>query len=264
MKLAGIPWIVEKTNLIYDPKKWKLKLSLADSIICLSNDQKEQLKDYKKKITLIPTGVDIERYANALPASRVEFGMDEEDIILISVAHLIEVKGHRELLKAFANVRQQVPKLKLLLVGEGSTEYTTELKNLATILNLNTVVCFAGNRSDIPALLKMSNGKILATRNTGRKEGYGAAIVEAMAAGLPVIATRSGGPEDIVIPGKTGWLIEAEGTEQMEKALVMFYQNRDQWHNMGLAAYHRAVEEYNVELMVKRYMLAYEKLANKK
>jgi glycosyltransferase involved in cell wall biosynthesis len=260
MKLAGIPWIVEKTNLSFSPSAWRARLLLARHIVVLSQAQREQLDAWRHKLSLVPIGIVLDAFEKARPAARQEWGFGEDDVVLISVAHLVPVKGHKELIAALASVREQVPRLRLLLVGGGSPEYTAELKAQVDAAGLGEAVRFAGSSDKVPALLAMADGKVLATRNDGRKEAFGTAIIEAMAAGLPVIATRSGGPEDIVVPGETGWLVEANQADALAAAMLELYRSRDLRRRLGDNGRRRARELYSVERMVERSAEIYRRL----
>lgn len=261
MQLAGIPWVAEKTNLLWDPVKWRRKCSLARRIVCLSEAQRGQMTEYQDKVEVIPTGIDVNRFAGAEPFEREVFGLGAGDLVLVCVAHLIEVKGHRELIRAFREVHGEHPTLKLVLAGEGESHYADELHKMVESLGLMDHVRFLGKVDDVPRLLKMADGKILPTRNSARREGFGAAIVEAMAASLPVIATRSGGPEEIVIPDQTGWLVDAEGEAPMVEAMKEFCASPEKRTTYGRAGFVRAAREYSVELMVERLGRVYESVA---
>ncbi len=262
-KLSGTRFVAEKTNLAYNERRWRGKLALADKVVCLSDAQEQQLARVAQKVEKVPTGVDLERFGRAEACARSAFGMSDDDVVLVSVAHLVEVKGHVELLEAFERLHERLPRLRLLLVGQGDADYTAQLEQQVRVAGLEKKVVFAGLRHDVPEILKMADGKILATRNSGRREAFGAAIVEAMAAGRPVIATRSGGPEEIVVPGLTGWLIRAEDPEELDAALVDFYRSPNDWAEMGRRGQRRASEYFDLETMVERYSAIYRQVAGR-
>lgn len=253
MRTAGIPWINMKTNLNWEERSWWLRCALAKRIVCLSKAQIGLLTRWRDKLVLIPTGVEIRRFSEAAPAARKSFGFEPEDLLLISVAHLVPVKGHMELIDAIAELRDRRPRIRVLLAGEGDPAYDQQLRKHAAARGVGEQIRFLGRRDDIPALLRMCDAKILATRNSGRREGFGAALVEAMAAGLPVIATRSGGPEDVVVPGETGWLVDAEGISPLVEAIDELCADPDRGRSMGAAAQERARTLYPRELMIERY-----------
>jgi len=148
----------------------------------------------------------------------------------------------------------------LVLVGSGEVAYERELGQLAEELGVQNRVHFLGQRWDVPSLLSSFDGLVLATRNTGRREAFGAVLVEAMAAGLPVIATRSGGPEEIVVPGLTGWLVEPESSEALALAVLEFARDADRREKYGRAGRKRAANHFTAELMVSRYESLYREL----
>jgi glycosyltransferase involved in cell wall biosynthesis len=114
-----------------------------------------------------------------------------------------------------------------------------------------------GLRTDVPRLLPIFDGLILATRSWGRKEAFGAVLVEAMAAELPVIATKSGGPEDIIVPDETGWLVDAEGEEPLASAMKAFVIDNNRRQRFGAAGYKRARDLFSVEMMTEHYQKLY-------
>lgn len=262
--LSSTPCIVEKTNLSYSFLKWFLKISAAKRVVCLSEAQVEQLAFFKKKIVKVPTGIDVLKFNQVVPHDRTDFGLSPEHKILISVAHLVPVKGHQEILFALHRIKDLIPDLRVLFVGAGDPAYENKLKGLVGELELNEYVLFLGERNDVPSLLKMADGKILATRNEGRREAFGAAIVEAMAAGLPVIATRSGGPEEIVNHGETGWLIDGTGIEPLEKGIMEFYNTpRKKLLQMGSEGAKIAKSYYSKENMIYQYACIYKEVLGK-
>ncbi|MBI9061385.1 MAG: glycosyltransferase family 4 protein [Marinilabiliaceae bacterium] len=258
MRIAKIKWIAEKTNLIYDPEKWDRKLKLAHKIVCLSNAQKDLLKKYAAKIEVIPTGVDESRIKSATPAKRSSHGLTNENIVCISVAHLVAVKGHMDMMQAMIELKKEFPELVMLFVGKGEPEYEARLKQFSSDNGLSDCVRFLGERSDIPELIKMSDFKLLATRNIGRREGFGAVVVEAMACAKPVISTKSGGPEDIVRDGVTGLLVSAEGHTPLVEGIREFLNRNEVMKKYGMAGYQCYREEYTKTIMVNRYQNVYE------
>jgi glycosyltransferase involved in cell wall biosynthesis len=260
MRLAGIPWVMQKPNLNWDARRWWLRCFLAWRIVCLSQAQVELMTAWRRKIAHIPIGIDLDRFQSALPLSRQEHGLSADDLLLGSVAHLVPVKGHLELLRALAAVALELPRLKLILVGQGDPDYTQELTSLSVELGLTGRVIFWGASSQVPSILKMCDGHILATRNTGRRDAFPAAVIEAMAAGLPSIATRCGGPEEIMVDGETGWLVDAEDAEPLAGAMRAFYSNTNLRLAYGAAGQQRARELFGRELMAARNQTLYESL----
>ncbi len=257
---AGIYYVAEKTNLSFDSWRWKFKLGMATHIVCLSAAQQKLLAPYASKLTMIPVGVDIQKYSKASSYSRPVFGLSDEDVVLVSVAHLVPVKGYEELIEAVAMISGKFPSLKVIVVGEGESEYTKWLKSHAREKGVIDRFIFTGLSDHVAEWLQMADGKILATRNKGRKEAFGTALVEAMVAGKPVIATRSGGPEEIVVDNETGFLVDADSPETLAEGIERFMHAKARWKEMGKAGYERALALYNEEKMVRAYESVYEKM----
>ena len=185
------------------------------------------------------------------PSVLRDLGLPEGAPALVCVAHLVEVKGHPDLLRAWAALRNA--RAQLVLIGGGTEAYTGQLKALAAELGVADRVHFLGVRSDVPSLLPHFDGFVLATRNTGRREGFGAVLPEAMACGLPVIATKSGGPEDIVAPGQTGWLVDAEGHAPLTQAIDELVADLPRAAQMGTLGRRRCESYFDVRSVTRHY-----------
>jgi len=155
------------------------------------------------KVVCVPSGIDTERYGR--PCDRQwflrEFALEESHRVLAAIAQLIPRKGHRVLLEALPEVIGEFPDLRVLLFGRGRLE--GELKELCRRYRLLSHVRFAGFRTDLervlPCLELVVHPAIL--------EGLGLSLLEAAAAGIPIIAARAGGVPEIVRPGTPrAWL----------------------------------------------------------
>lgn len=263
MKMAGVPWVAEKTNLAYSPSKWRKRLALTSRIIALSKAQASLFPEFAAKTTVIPTGVDLNLYEQTTPASRIDLGLGPDDLVLISVAQIVPIKAHKEIIKAYNEIRDQVPNLKLLFAGRDTDDFAQEVKDLIAQYNLQDKIKMLGLRSDIPALLKMSDGKILATRNIDQREGFGAALVEAMSAGKPVIGTKSGGPEEIIQHGYNGWLVDAVGYQPLADAMLEFYKDAAKREQYGKNALQTVKDKFTFPTMLESYAKVYKEVAKK-
>lgn len=220
-KITKVPYIVTVQrledgnffkNLIYR----KAKLCIAASLA---------IKDYFKKIgckniEIIPNGVDLKRFENLERKPHDGF-------VVMTVARLEKVKGIEYLIRAFA--RLSLPgRLSLIIVGDGSKR--DDLEKLAVELGLGEKVKFAGQipPEGIPEYLTMADCFVLPSL----KEGFGIAILEAMAARVPVIASRVGGILDIVKDGKTGLLVKPGEPEEIAQALDKIYNSRELSNNL--------------------------------
>ncbi len=167
------------------------------------------------KVRVVPNGVDLARLRQHRPRTEVrrELGLTSEARVVGLVARLDHWgKGHREFFTALAALSDRFP-MEALIIGGGRRE--SEVKQLAAELGLAGRVHFLGQRDDIPDLLAALDIFVLPSHS----EGVSLALLEAMAAGLPVIATRVGGLPEVVTDGDNGLLIPAKDPEALSQAL---------------------------------------------
>ena len=145
----------------------------------------------------------------------------------ITVSALSAGKGHEDLLRAASTAIQEAPRLRLWLAGEGPLQ--GKLEASARAHGLEAGVQFLGFRTDIPSLLHAADFFCLATQS----EGLGSSILEAMSAGLPVVATRVGGVPEIVEDGVTGILVPASNPGALAIAMARMAGDRGLRETMG-------------------------------
>jgi glycosyltransferase involved in cell wall biosynthesis len=200
-----------------------------------------------EKITVIPNGLDVEYFDSVLPDPKLKksLGISPDDFTIICVANLHVNKGHRYLLEAFETVSWreseataaiQPHSLKLLLVGDGE-EKDTLLKQIEKYQSKNNIL-FLGRRSDVPQLLKISDCFSLPTLF----EGMSNAIMEAMAAGLPVITTALPENRALIDNDKTGILVPTKSSKDIACAIKTLIGRKDFARALGREA-RRAIEK---------------------
>jgi glycosyltransferase involved in cell wall biosynthesis len=188
------------------------------------------------KIEVVPSGIEpsAPRDPERRAALRRSLGCGDEDVVGITVAALARGKGHGQLLQAAGLVAGRAPALRLWIAGDGPLRSALESK--ARSLGLVTPVQFLGFRADISSLLHAADFFCLATRS----EGLGSSILEAMAAGLPVVATRVGGVPEIVDEG-SGILVPRDASDaSWADALARIAGDRGLREKMGALARERA------------------------
>lgn len=173
-------------------------------------------------------------------AIRREFGLRDDEVVITCLARLVDRKGHEDLLRAGAGYR-------LLFVGDGPMR--RRLEGRGAIL--------AGARRDIPQILAASDIVALPSRFG---EGCPNAVLEAMAAGKPVIATRSGGTPEVVSGGETGVLVPPEHVEDLREAIRSLAADPGLRLRMGAAGRARAAREFGLERLVRAYESLYSRL----
>jgi glycosyltransferase involved in cell wall biosynthesis len=208
----------------------RLSYWCTSRVMAISNQVRQELVDSvgsDKKIDTVYVPVDHERFAGAARGEiRRELGLCPSDILITSVGHAIPVKGWDIAIQAFARVHRSHPCTHLVFVG-GTTSpreaiFFQSLKTLIEESNTSGGIHFVGYRHDIPEILKASDIFVLPSRS----EGCCCALIEAMASGLPCIATRVGGIPEVVNHGKNGLLFERENTEELARHLVSLAEDR--------------------------------------
>ncbi len=170
----------------------------------------------------------------------------------VCVAHLREQKGHDDLLRAFAFVRTRIPQARLRLVGDGPL--APSLKELARTLDLEANVRFEGAVEDVWPLLSEANVFVLASRY----EPLGIAVMEAMAAGLPVVATSVGGLPELVTPHRNGTLVPPGNVEALGQAIIDLFECSD---DAAISANARSASAaWHESEMTAKYADLYERL----
>lgn len=162
------------------------------------------------RVTVIPNGIDLSRFVPKSIRSCSPSGAP----VLGTVSHLTADKDQATALRAFALLRSRFPAARLQVVGDGPE--ASRLRTLAQDLGISDGVDFLGLRSDVPELLSRFDVLVHAART----EGLGLAVLEAMACGVPVVATAVGGLPEIVQPGRTGWLVPAGDPLALSQTVV--------------------------------------------
>lgn len=241
----------------------RVSCCLAHRILALTSCVAEELHSYgvsPAKVEILPAPVDIANIDSALGnAEHQVFAATAEDLLITSVGHAVPVKGWDILIRAYAQVVQSVPNARLLLVGSTSSaverKYTQGLKSLAESLGVLERITFAGQCADIPGILQSSD--IFAFPS--RSEGQGLALVEAMAVGLPCVASRTGGIPDVVEDGVDGLLFHREDPDDLASVLLDVISNTSLRRLLGKNARQKA-RQFSMKRYVDRLMLHYDGL----
>jgi glycosyltransferase involved in cell wall biosynthesis len=194
---------------------------------------------------------------------RREFSIPPAAPLLASVSRLFGQKGQRELLRALARVREEVPDVRLLVVGEDAYHvhggsFTAELRTLARELGVSERVAFTGQRSDIPQIMAACDVYTMPSF----EEPFGLVFLEAMAMGKPVVAIDNGGTPEVVEHGWSGLLAPAGDVGTIARNIVTLLKDADLRTRMGQYGRRRAVEYFNAQRMADDAASAYEAVLN--
>lgn len=206
------------------------------------------------QFAVIPSGIDLPTFQSLVGVRRTASGLPlrPDAAVVGSIGWLTDVKGHRYLIEAAAQVKRVVPNLQILLVGSGDRRGA--LQDLAVRCGLGDAVIFAGARADIPACLAALDVFVLPSLN----EGMGRALVEAMAAGRPVIASRVGGVPALIEDRRNGLLVPPADSGALARAMRELL-GRPQWaKELGSAASLSIGPRYSAQSMVQAIEAVYE------
>ena len=225
----------------------------AQRFFCVSGDVADAVRKHRlypaDKTFVVPNGIDLSPFEEPFDrvAVRQSLGIPAEAPLVGTVGRVNAVKRQDLLIQAFAKVRQAVPDARLLIVGDGPA--MGELRELASTLGLNDVVHFAGYQSKPQPYLRAMDVFGL----TSRIEGMPLAVLEAFAAGVPVVASRVGGVPEVVEDGHGGFVFEYGDEAALVGRLVEVLTDRQLARRLGEEGRERAKTRYSAAAMAGVY-----------
>lgn len=251
-RLAGVSVVVNTRHGQRAGHNWKSRLPfrwashLVDRIITVSDDAARLCVDddgvNPQKVRRIWNGIDLADFAFCGPITRS---------VAISVARLSPEKDFPTLLKAVPFVVQQIPDFQLKIVGNGPER--ERLEQLVAESGITDRVQLLGERTDVPELLGGAGFFVTSSLT----EGISLTLLEAMAVGLPVVATAVGGNPEIVVDGETGYLVPPSDEQQLAAAIIRMCRNQTAWMAMGQAGRDRVARHFDVRRMAREYEQLY-------
>lgn len=186
---------------------------------------------------------------------RQRLGVPVDSTVVVCVARLAPVKRHVDLIRAFAMAREAHPDLHLLLVGDGPSE--GQLRELATSLGVGGATTFAGHLSATPLPQQLGDMAILLSEN----EGFPNSLVEALICGRPVIATRTGGTDEVLNGGRNGIALDVGDVAGAASAIGSFAADPAQRLTIGTEGRRFALARYSEENSINALLGAYARAA---
>jgi len=248
------------------PPSWKRRLvnpllsRFDGSIIAVSHE----LRDYmiesrfpRERVRVIHNGIEPADAASPLDRrkARLLLGLDERAFVVTTVARLDPVKDLGTLLDAFAIVRKRAPGARLVIVGDGPERQRLEAR--ASQDDLAGSVRITGYRSDVRALLPAAD----VYASSSISEGVSITILEAMATGIPVVATAVGGTPEILSDGTGGILVPSRDPARMAAAIIALAEDHRRRGALAAAARRRLETSFTIDRMVDDYARSYRGLA---
>jgi colanic acid/amylovoran biosynthesis glycosyltransferase len=247
--LAGIPYSVtaHAHDIYVDRAMLSEKIDAASFVVTISDYNRRLLVELyghtaERRTTVIHCGVDLTIFSRRPPRPR------GERLQLISVASLQDYKGHRYLIEACARLAARSVPFRCLIVGEG--EERPSLEALIRTHGLEEAVRLLGRqpRDRVSDLLARSDVMVMpsVTTDTGKREGIPVALMEALAVGLPVVATAISGIPELIEDGKSGLLVAERDPEALADALVRLYEDQRLCERLGEAGRSKVEAEFNL------------------
>jgi len=237
----------------------KLYCRMADCVVTNAEAVRKRLTNEgydAEKIVVIHNGIELTRYARKpgeLGLHR-ELGVPSTTPLVAVFARLNELKGLEYFLRAAAGLIERFDDVRFLIVGDGASR--VELEKYAGELGLNKHVVFLGFRLDVPTLLSEISVSVLPTLS----EGLSNSILEAMAASVPVVATRVGGNPEVVQSGITGLLVPPRDADRLAQAIGQLLEQPQLARKFGLAGRDRVSKQFALEQMTRATGRLYEGL----
>ncbi len=274
--LKGVLWTVhnvdflplqKQTILGWQPKRfahallYRLTVPKVSGFIAVSEEVHkamiQQLGFLQNKIVTIDNGVDTKRYQRVGHKIKLcnQLGINPDNTYLaIAVGRLTKQKGHTYLIDAARPVVDRYPNTHFLIVGEG--ELKDELQAQVNRLGLATNLHFLGNRSDVPDLLAATDLFILPSL----WEGLAMALLEAMSAGKPIIATSVSGTNQVMVANETGFIVAPGNSQALHEAIISILSTPTKALAMGQTAKNHVEIHYSAQTQAKKHLALYHQL----
>jgi len=245
------------------PAKHKLFCNLAffgtNSVVGVSKEITLSLQKaypfHSNRMICIPNGVDANRFAVRVDPNKMrsDLGILPSHFVIGTVANFRKVKNHACLIRAFRRLADTYPEIRLLFVGRGFAnapeDSEDDIKRLIRSYNLTNRIVFAGYRNDIPYLLKIMDIFCLPSF----AEGLPVSILEAMAAGVPIVASNVSGIKELISTGKTGVLFPSNDDGMLAKALEKLIKNLHLRFTLSKKAFEFVRQEHGIDHWINRY-----------
>ena len=244
--LSGVPCVaMAQTHCI------QLNWMFHDRVIAASKATGRFQRTYNlvrpSRIEIVHNFVDHRRFVD-IPTKtgcdvRSAFGVDDACLMIGIVGDVIPRKGLIHLVGGLKRITSVIPKVRLLVVGNGPSSYMRKVKSKADRLGVSSCILWAGHRTDIPEILRSLDLFVLPSL----RESFPIAVLEAMAAGLPVVATSVAGLPECVVPDETGYLVPPANHRALSKAIIALLKDKDLRGRFGESGRKRVLKDFSIE-----------------
>lgn len=275
-RLAGVPHIITRHvaishHLISEFRKKmyiffdNFAIKSAAKVVTVSKAVEDDLVATqgidRSKILTIVNGVDLRRFSEvnmyAKTKIRMEFGIDEKTQVVGMIAQLSYWKGIPYFLRAIPLILSKCSNVMFLMIGDGPER--KKLETMVEELGVSSYVIFAGFRRDISDIISAIDISVLSSL----REGLPLAILESMAMGKPIVATDVGGVSELVLNGKTGFLVPPRDSCALANAIIELFEDKEKARQFGKVGRKHVEQNFNLSQMIKRYENLYTQIADK-
>jgi glycosyltransferase involved in cell wall biosynthesis len=233
---TGGSFLRNRLQAFYNRRILPRVLNQAYIIIATSQSYIEQSKflgNYRQKIKVIPNGINLEEFQINISKEkcREKLGLALDKTIVIFFGNLVQYKGPNVLLRAFANIKKGYPDVQLIFAGRGPMHH--ELISLAKKLGVEQGISFTGYVEEELKPLYYKSADIFCLPSVNLTEAFGIVNLEAMACGLPIVASNLGGIPDLVKEGENGLLFDSGNVKELSNKLEYLLDNKNLRRNMG-------------------------------
>jgi glycosyltransferase involved in cell wall biosynthesis len=244
-----------KKNLL---SRIKYTTNLIDKIVCVSHNIKNVLIQDgipEEKLEVIHSGVDLNRFKfpNKSSNIRKEYNLGDDDILIGTVAAFVGHKDYNNLIHSAKIVLQSFPRVTFIAVGDGNE--LKQMKELTKQLVIEDNFIFTGYREDVLDLLHSFDIFVLASK----KEGLGTSVLDAQAAGLPIVATNAGGIPEMIENGVNGLLVEKQNSGALANGILKLISDADLIKKISSGA-KISVEKFDIRNTMNKNLILYRKL----
>jgi sugar transferase (PEP-CTERM/EpsH1 system associated) len=257
-RLAGVPYVVHGEHGTLETRWHNVWVQRrlwhhVDRVLSVSSRLAERMADEigfpLNRITIIKNGLDLTHFrpGGDKVAARRALGLAPDRLVIGTVGRTVPVKDHPTFLRALARVRAAGIDFAAVIAGTGPAFQDTV--RLAESLNLGGHIQLLGNRDDVASILSAFDIFVLSSRS----EGLSNTIQEAMATGLPVVATNVGGADELIVDGETGVLTPSGDDRAMADALIALARDDGRRASFGRSGAERAHTQFGIERMFSDY-----------
>lgn len=264
---VGLAWlhrkpIVATRRVTFEPKRsWFTRhkyLSVA-KVVCISRSIESQLAAWgvpPDRLTCVPDAIPLPNNRPDRNALRARLQLSDDEPVVGCIGALTEEKDHATLIRAARELHASNPRARVVIIGDGPLK--ADLQRLRDELGLGEVVSFAGFVPEAQSLICAFDAFVLSSR----AEGLGSIVLDAFAAGVPVVATAVGGIPELVNDGVTGLLVPPGNPPHLAAALARLLEGTSLRQRLAAAAREMVERDFTVSRMADRYRAVYEQVAS--